>query len=153
MGLNPDGSTIPQQRTSAIMPAKGTRTVRGPRFTKPKPKVRDARAPELYDDTVVAGIRQELTAHRLALDGQERSPMPADLAVLALGFDAVPDPDLVAQLHLAVDSRGRVTAKEHATRVAGVFVAGDLATGQTRVADAIASGRRAAEKIDQYLRG
>jgi len=61
------------------MPAKGSRTVRGPRFTKPKPKVRDARDPELYDDGVVAGIRQELTAHRLPLDGQELSPMPAEL--------------------------------------------------------------------------
>jgi len=64
------------------MPARGTRTVRGPRFTKPKAKVRDARDPELYDATVVAGIRQELTADRLRLDGQERSPMPADLADL-----------------------------------------------------------------------
>ena len=79
--------------------------------------------------------------------------LPADLAVLALGFDAVPDPDVVEQLHLAVDSRGRVKTRDHATSVTGVFVAGDLATGQTRVADAIASGRRAAEKIDEFLRG
>ena len=69
------------------MPAKGSRTVRGPRFTKPKPKVRDARDPELYDDGVVAGIRQELTAHRLPLDGHELSPMPAELAQLEYKCD------------------------------------------------------------------
>ena len=69
------------------MPAKGSKTVRGPRFTKPKPKVRDARDPELYDHSVVAGVRQELTAHRLALDGHQLSPMPAELTQLEYTCD------------------------------------------------------------------
>jgi len=70
------------------MPAKGSKSSPGPRFTKTKPKVRDARDPQLYDAQVVAGIRQELTGHRLQLQGYQLSPMPAKLAALAYEADA-----------------------------------------------------------------
>ena len=70
------------------MPAKGARNRPGPRFTKPKPKVRDARDPHLYDPQVISEIRQELTGHRLQLDGHQLSPMPSDLAQLAYQCDA-----------------------------------------------------------------
>jgi len=76
----------------------------------------------------------------------------ADLAVLALGFDAEVAPDIAGQLALAVADDGRVVAHDFATSVPGVFVAGDLATGPSLVAGAIGSGRGAAAKIDQYLR-
>lgn len=75
----------------------------------------------------------------------------ADLAVLALGFDAQIAPDIAGQLALAVDSDGHVIARDYATSAAGVFVAGDLAMGPSLVASAINTGRRAAAKIDEYL--
>ncbi len=86
---------------------------------------------------------QELPGSEFALD--------VDLAVLAIGFDAVVDPDLAQQLSLAADDAGRPVVKDHQTSTEGVFAAGDLLTGPAYVATAIASGRKAAEKIHDYL--
>ncbi|MGB2822785.1 MAG: FAD-dependent oxidoreductase, partial [Phycisphaerae bacterium] len=76
----------------------------------------------------------------------------ADLALLALGFDAEVDPRLAAQLGLAADEAGRAAVKDHATSVQGVFAAGDFATGASLVVNAIRSGRDAAARIDEHLR-
>ena len=76
----------------------------------------------------------------------------ADLALLALGYDAEVDPDLAAQLHLAADEAGRVKLNAHATSIEGVFAAGDFADGASLVVQAIRSGRDAAKQIDEYLR-
>jgi len=75
----------------------------------------------------------------------------ADLALLALGFDPVLDGELTEQLGLGVDHNGKPVVSDYATSVAGVFAAGDLVTGPAYVATAIDSGRKAAEKINQYL--
>jgi glutamate synthase (NADPH/NADH) small chain len=75
----------------------------------------------------------------------------ADVALLALGFDAAVEPRLAEQFGLAVDARGAVAATRHATSVPGVFVAGDLAKGASLVVTAIRSGRDAARKIGEYL--
>jgi len=78
--------------------------------------------------------------------------VPADLVILALGFDARLDTGLAGQLDLATDEGGKVWVNENfATNVEGVFAAGDLVTGAGYVATAIDSGRRAAERIHQYL--
>jgi len=77
--------------------------------------------------------------------------VPADMAVLALGFDPVVAPDIAGQLGLTVEDDGRLTATDYATTVGGVFVAGDLATGPSLVAGAISAGRHAAERINEYL--
>ena len=77
--------------------------------------------------------------------------VPADLAVLALGFDPVVAPDIAGQLGLTVEDDGRVAATDYATTVGGVFVAGDLATGPSLVAGAINAGRQAAARINEYL--
>ncbi len=77
----------------------------------------------------------------------------ADLVVLATGFERSVDPGLIEQLSLAADNEGRLTARDNVTGVDGVFVAGDVLTGPAYVATAIASGRRAAERIDLYLSG
>ena len=76
----------------------------------------------------------------------------ADLAVVALGYDAVVEENLAEQLGLDSDD-GRITLRDFATQVQGIFAAGDLATGASFVADAIATGRKVAEKIDTYLAG
>ena len=76
----------------------------------------------------------------------------ADMIVLAMGFENVLDTDLAGQLSLNLDSAGRVDiVDKFRTNVPGVFVAGDLASGASYVATAIASGRDAAQRIDKYL--
>lgn len=75
-------------KSKTTIPAQGAKNGPGPRFTKPKPRVRDARDPHLYDPRVISEIRQELTGHRLQLDGHQLSPMPSDLAQLAYQCDA-----------------------------------------------------------------
>jgi len=77
--------------------------------------------------------------------------VPADLVLLALGFDAAVEASLAEQLGLAVDEAGRIAVRDNATAAADVFAAGDLVTGASLVAGAIHSGRRAADKIDAYL--
>ena len=75
----------------------------------------------------------------------------ADLAVLALGFDAVLPPPLAEQLGLDTDADGRLALKGLTASAAGVFVAGDLATGPALVANAIDTGRKAAVAIEAHL--
>ena len=75
----------------------------------------------------------------------------ADMAVLALGYEALIDPALASQLNLRMRADGRAEVTNSATSSPGVFAAGDLATGPSIIANAIASGRKAANKIDQYL--
>lgn len=74
-----------------------------------------------------------------------------DLVLLAMGFEPVPDGELVRQLELPADGRGRLAARDFAVGDGGVFVAGDLLNGPSYVATAIDSGRKAAAKIEQYL--
>jgi glutamate synthase (NADPH/NADH) small chain len=75
----------------------------------------------------------------------------ADLAILALGYDPVIDPELASQLGLKTLPDGRLEITQCASSVPGIFAAGDLATGPAYIAKAIASGRKAARKIDEYL--
>jgi glutamate synthase (NADPH/NADH) small chain len=77
--------------------------------------------------------------------------VPADLAILAIGYDAQISAALAEQFGIAADEAGRATVRDFASSVPGVFIAGDLHSGASRVADAIASGRRAAERIANYL--
>ncbi|MCD4700083.1 MAG: FAD-dependent oxidoreductase [Phycisphaerae bacterium] len=74
-----------------------------------------------------------------------------DVALLAMGFDPVVPTPIAEQLGLATDEYGGISTKSFATGVAGVFAAGDLVTGASYVATSIASGRKASEKIDEYL--
>jgi len=78
--------------------------------------------------------------------------VPADLALLALGFDAEVDPELAAQLGLKPDDAGHVPVRDDgSTAVEGVFAAGDFAHGASLVVHAIRSARDVAKTIDQYL--
>ena len=75
----------------------------------------------------------------------------ADLAVLALGFEAIIDCQLAEQLGLQRDDRGKPVVTDFASSIDGIFVAGDLNTGAATVARAIHTGRQAAKRIDAYL--
>jgi glutamate synthase (NADPH/NADH) small chain len=80
--------------------------------------------------------------------------LPAQLALIALGFLGPEHGKLLAELGVALDDRGTVARDEHfMTSVDGVFAAGDLGRGQSLVVWAIAEGRAAAAGVDAYLTG
>jgi indolepyruvate ferredoxin oxidoreductase len=76
----------------------------------------------------------------------------AEVALLAMGYEPVVEAEMARQLGLELDPRGRCVCRDHATSAGGVFVAGDLAGEKAIVAAAIASGRRAARRIEDYLK-
>jgi len=76
----------------------------------------------------------------------------ADLVLLAMGFVHAEHGPLVSDLGLAVDARGNLAADaEFMTSAAGVFAAGDCATGASLVVRAISQGRSTAAAVDRYL--
>jgi glutamate synthase (NADPH/NADH) small chain len=83
--------------------------------------------------------------------GTERE-LPADLVLLAIGFEGPDAAPLMAQLGLA--TRGPVDCgPDWQTSVPGVFVAGDMHRGASLIVWAIAEGRAAAASIHAYLGG
>ncbi|MBU1693232.1 MAG: glutamate synthase subunit beta [Verrucomicrobia bacterium] len=78
---------------------------------------------------------------------------PCELVLLALGFVG-PEPDgIIARLGVDLDERGNVKTENYATRVKGVFSAGDMRRGQSLIVWAISEGREAARAVDEYLMG
>jgi glutamate synthase (NADPH/NADH) small chain len=76
----------------------------------------------------------------------------ADMVVLAMGFVGPEKNRLIDELGIEMDTKGNVKADaQQMTNVKGVFVAGDMALGQSLVVRAIANGRRAAKGIVNYL--
>lgn len=86
--------------------------------------------------------------------GTERV-LPAQLVLLALGFDGVErSGGLIDGLGLRLSARGTIARDtEFAAGTEGVFVAGDAGRGQSLVVWAIAEGRSAAAAVDRYLVG
>jgi len=77
----------------------------------------------------------------------------ADLVLLALGFIHPVTEGLVAELKLELDNRNNIrTDTSLSTNIEKVFATGDAVTGASLVVNAIASGRKAAEEIDRFLR-
>ena len=77
----------------------------------------------------------------------------ADLVILAMGFLGPEESNLVTELGVELDSKGNVKANDHGmTNLDGIFVAGDMAMGQSLVVGAIADGRKTALGIKTYLR-
>ena len=76
----------------------------------------------------------------------------ADLVILAMGFLGPEKSNLVTELGVELDSKGNVKANHHGmTNLDGIFVAGDMATGQSLIVRAIADGRKTALGIKAYL--
>jgi glutamate synthase (NADPH/NADH) small chain len=85
--------------------------------------------------------------------GTERD-LPADLVLLAIGFDGTEEGPLLDQLGLARNRRGGLDcADDWQTGAPGVFVAGDMHRGASLIVWAIAEGRAAAAAIHTYLGG
>ena len=85
--------------------------------------------------------------------GTERL-LPADLVLLAIGFDGTEEGPLLDQLGLSRNRWGGLDCGEDwQTGVPGVFVAGDMHRGASLIVWAIAEGRAAAAAIHGYLGG
>ena len=78
----------------------------------------------------------------------------ADLVLLAMGFLGPHKEGMLSQLGVDLNTRGNVVSdSSKMTNVDGVFVAGDMARGQSLIVWAIHEGREAARGIDKYLMG
>ena len=76
----------------------------------------------------------------------------ADLILLAMGFVHPVHEGLLAELDISLNSRKNIDVNiSMVTNIDKVFAAGDAASGASLVVNAIASGRRAAKKIDEFL--
>jgi glutamate synthase (NADPH/NADH) small chain len=85
--------------------------------------------------------------------GTERD-LPADLVLLAIGFDGTEEGALLAQAGLGRNRRGGLDCgPDWQTAAPGVFVAGDMHRGASLIVWAIAEGRAAAAAIHTYLGG
>ncbi|MDR7516243.1 MAG: NAD(P)-dependent oxidoreductase [Armatimonadota bacterium] len=76
--------------------------------------------------------------------------IPADVAVLAFGFDGTPVP--AADGPRTTPTGTYVVNPDGSTDLPGVFAGGDAVRGPDLVVTALADGRRVAETIDRYLR-
>jgi NAD(P)H-dependent glutamate synthase small subunit len=83
--------------------------------------------------------------------GSERL-LPADLVLLAMGFECPEHGPLVQGLKVELEPSGTIrTDRALMTNIPGVFVAGDAATGASLVVKAIYHGRQVARSVDRYL--
>ncbi|HET9163329.1 MAG TPA: glutamate synthase subunit beta [Solirubrobacterales bacterium] len=86
------------------------------------------------------------------IDGTEFR-LAADLVLVAIGFSHPEHQGLLAELGVALDTRGNIRASAYATSRKGVFAAGDARRGQSLIVWAIAEGRRCARVVDRWLGG
>jgi glutamate synthase (NADPH/NADH) small chain len=78
--------------------------------------------------------------------------LPADLVILALGFEHVVHDGLIKDLSLKLDDQDNVAVRNCQTSEPWVFAAGDTVRGASLVVHAINSGREAAAAIDRWLK-
>src|SRR5690606_12303535 len=86
------------------------------------------------------------------LPGSERE-IPADLVLLAIGFEGTEEQPLLAQFGVTRNRRGAIDSGPDWQAADGVFVAGDMHRGASLIVWAIAEGRAAAAAIHAYLGG
>ena len=109
---------------------------------------------------------REVRAHRMHLGVADSSGrqvpqplpgshfmLPADLAILALGFDPEEVPRLFGAPEIALRPDGtiKIDFRSMMTSLDGVFAAGDIVRGASLVVWAIRDGRDAAEQIHRYV--
>lgn len=86
--------------------------------------------------------------------GEQVQVLPADLVLLAIGFDGVEHMPLLDGLGLTLTPRGVISCgSDWQTTTPGVFVCGDAHRGASLVVWAIAEGRSVANAVDAYLTG
>jgi glutamate synthase (NADPH/NADH) small chain len=86
--------------------------------------------------------------------GESVELQPADLVLLAIGFDGVEHMPLLDGLDLTLTPRGVISCgSDWQTTTPGVFVCGDAHRGASLVVWAIAEGRSVAHAVDAHLTG
>jgi glutamate synthase (NADPH/NADH) small chain len=91
-------------------------------------------------------------SHKMKTVSGTKEQIDTDLILLAMGFVHPVHEGLLAELDISLDSRKNIGIDlSMATNVNKVFAAGDAASGASLVVNAIASGRRVAKKIDEFL--
>ena len=115
----------------------------------------------LGDQGRVTGVKCVEVEWPAAEDGRLTGPVAkpgtqfeqaVDLVILAMGFTAPTQNKIVDDLGVQLNDRGHIQAGSRGmTSVEGIFVAGDMALGQSLVVKAIADGRRTAQGIMKFL--
>ncbi|MEN8157623.1 MAG: glutamate synthase subunit beta [Bacteroidota bacterium] len=99
----------------------------------------------------VEWVQQNGKFEMVPIPGSERK-IEADLILLSMGFVHPVYEGLLEELNIKLDPRKNVNVDPSmATSRAKVFAAGDAVSGASLVVNAIASGRKTAWKIDEYL--
>ena len=79
---------------------------------------------------------------------------PADLVLIAIGFEHLEHAGIVEELDLGLDHRGNVrTEQTYRTSSKNVYACGDARIGQSLVVTAIAEGRKCARIVNKDLGG
>ncbi len=90
--------------------------------------------------------------HKMHVVPGSTEKIDADLILLAMGFVHPVHEGLLTEMEIGLDSRRNIQVNpEMLTNQEKVFAAGDAASGASLVVTAIASGRRVARKIDDFL--
>ena len=86
------------------------------------------------------------------VEGSEQD-IPCDMVLIAAGFLHTQHEGLLKKLGVDLTDRGNVQDLDYKTSIDKVFTAGDMRRGQSLVVWAIAEGREAARRVDEYLMG
>jgi glutamate synthase (NADPH) small chain len=98
------------------------------------------------------GIEVSFDNGRLVEHPDRQRRIEVDLVILALGFTGPQTQSLCSELGVTLDARGAIEVTDQfATRVPGIFVAGDAMRGASLIVWAISDGREAAVAIDGFL--
>lgn len=109
----------------------------------------DGRVTSVYARQVTGTNSRDLTP----VPGSE-FVLPADLVLIAIGFEHPEHEGLVSDLDLELDRRGNIrTRQTYRTSASGVFACGDARIGQSLVVTAIAEGRKCARVVNKELGG
>jgi glutamate synthase (NADPH/NADH) small chain len=91
-------------------------------------------------------------SYQMKAEPDTREDIEADLILLAMGFVHPVHEGILTELGVKLDPRGNIQVDQSmATSVEKLFATGDAANGASLVVTAIASGRRAAKRIDDFL--
>ncbi len=107
--------------------------------------------------TGLTTVRVEWRDGKMAEVSGSEQTLKADLVLLAMGFVS-PVASILEGFGVDRDARGNAKAGTeaaggYATKVPGVFAAGDMRRGQSLVVWAIREGRQAARAVDEFLMG